>query len=120
VRKDEVIEYLAENLKSKEYKNASTKDRAEILYDLFVDCMLGESELPEAELETNDWVDWAAAPGTDDNLEVDDLVENEDGSAQMTIRMSHETLVFYAQIGLLKTLEDAAKKTLEELDEQDL
>jgi hypothetical protein len=116
VRKDEVVEYLIENLKNKEFKNSSVQDRAQILYDLFVDCMLGESELPQAELEANDWIDYVAPP--EDSLEVDDLVENEDGSAHLTIRMNHDTLIFYAQIGLLKTLEDAAKRTLAELDEQ--
>jgi hypothetical protein len=106
VKKVDMIEYLKENMASEEWKLASPEDRADIMYHLFIDCVFnGELELPDTELED-----------TDDNLEVDDLVENEDGSAQMTIRMNHDTLVFYAQIGLLKTLEDAARRTLNEQD----
>ena len=95
MRESEIIEYLTANLTSEEYKQASIKDQGRILYELFVDCMLGESE-------------------DEPDVEVDDLVENDDGSAYLNIRMNHDTLVFYAQIGLLKTLEEAARKVLDE------
>jgi hypothetical protein len=97
VDKEQVIEYLTANLSSEEYRQASIKDQARILYDLIGDCGF---------IDTS----------TENDVDVEDIVENEDGSADLTIRMSHDTLVFYAQIGLLKTLKDAAERTLSEQD----
>jgi hypothetical protein len=49
-----------------------------------------------------------------DHFEVNDFVENEDGSATITVTMDYETLLIFARKGLLATLVDAANKTIEE------
>ena len=45
---------------------------------------------------------------------VDEFIENEDGSATITVTMDYETLVNFARLGLLNTLKEAAEKVLHE------
>lgn len=52
-----------------------------------------------------------------DKFEVNDFVENEDGSATITVTMDYDTLLLFARKGLLSTLIDAANKIV---DEQEL
>ena len=49
-----------------------------------------------------------------DHFEVNDFVENEDGSATITVTMDYETLLLFARKGVLATLVDAANKVVEE------
>lgn len=49
-----------------------------------------------------------------DSFEVNEFVENEDGSATITVTMDYETLLIFARKGLLATLVEAANKTIEE------
>lgn len=46
-------------------------------------------------------------------FEVNDIVENEDGSADVTVTMDYDTLVMFARKGILATLKEAAEKILE-------
>ena len=51
-------------------------------------------------------------------IEVVSVVENEDGSMNVTFDMDQESVVAFAKIGLLKVLVDAAKEVLnEEVDD---
>lgn len=51
-------------------------------------------------------------------IEVVSVVENEDGSMNVTFDMDQESVVAFAKIGLLKVLVDAAKDVLnEEVDD---
>ena len=49
-----------------------------------------------------------------DHFEVNDFVENEDGSATITITMDYDTLLLFARKGLLATLVEAADKVIDE------
>lgn len=49
-----------------------------------------------------------------DRFEVNDFVENEDGSATITVTMDYDTLLLFARKGVLATLVDAANKVVEE------
>ena len=49
-----------------------------------------------------------------DRFEVNDFVENEDGSATITVTMDYDTLLLLARKGILATLVDAADKVIEE------
>lgn len=48
------------------------------------------------------------------NFEVNDFVENEDGSATVTVTMDYDTLVMFARKGLIAALRESADKILEE------
>ena len=48
------------------------------------------------------------------HFEVDDFIENEDGSATLSVTMDYETLLIFARKGLLSTLIDAANKIVDE------
>jgi len=54
------------------------------------------------------------------HFEVNDIVENEDGSADITVTMDYDTLVNFARLGLLNTLKEAAEKVLHEEKDQTL
>lgn len=45
---------------------------------------------------------------------VDDFIENEDGSATITVTMDYDTLLIFARKGLLATLRESAEKVIEE------
>lgn len=47
-------------------------------------------------------------------IEVDEIVDHDDGSATITITMDYDTLVMFARKGLLATLIESANKVLEE------
>ena len=47
-------------------------------------------------------------------IEVDDFVENEDGSATVTVTMDYDTLVMFARKGFIAALRESADKILEE------
>jgi hypothetical protein len=47
-------------------------------------------------------------------FEVNDFVENEDGSATITVTMDYETILFFAKKGLLATLINAANEAIED------
>ena len=49
-----------------------------------------------------------------DHFEVNDFVENEDGSATITVTMDYETLLLFARKGVLATLTESANKVVEE------
>jgi hypothetical protein len=46
-------------------------------------------------------------------FEIDDIVENEDGSATISITMDYETLLVFAKKGLLATFIEAANEAIE-------
>lgn len=46
-------------------------------------------------------------------IEVEDFVENEDGSATISITMDYETLLVFAKKGLLATFIEAANEAIE-------
>lgn len=48
-----------------------------------------------------------------DKFEVNDFVENEDGSATITVTMDYDTLLVFARKGLIATLVEAADKIIE-------
>lgn len=48
-----------------------------------------------------------------DRFEVNDFVENEDGSATITVTMDYETILLFAREGLISTLVNAAKKIVD-------
>lgn len=52
-------------------------------------------------------------------FEVDDFVENEDGSATITVTMDYDTLLLFARKGILSTLIDAANKIVDEQELKD-
>lgn len=45
---------------------------------------------------------------------LDEFVENEDGSATITVTMDYDTLLLFARKGLLATLIEAADKVIDE------
>lgn len=47
-------------------------------------------------------------------FEVNDIIENEDGSSDITVTMDYDTLVMFARKGILAALTEAADKILEE------
>jgi hypothetical protein len=47
-------------------------------------------------------------------IEVGDFVENEDGSATMTVSLDYDTLIMFARKGILATLIEAANKAIED------
>jgi hypothetical protein len=47
-------------------------------------------------------------------FDVVEIVDQEDGSAKMIIDMDNETMVAFAKIGILHTLEKAAEKAIKE------
>ena len=49
-----------------------------------------------------------------DHFEVNDFVENEDGSATITVTMDYETLLLFARKGILATLIESANKVIEQ------
>ena len=49
-----------------------------------------------------------------EKFEVNDIVENEDGSVDITVTMDYDTLVMFARKGILASLNEAAKKILKE------
>lgn len=49
-----------------------------------------------------------------DKFELNDFVENEDGSATITVTMDYDTLLLFARKGLLATLVEAADKVIDE------
>jgi len=49
-----------------------------------------------------------------DRFEVNDFVENEDGSATITVTMDYDTLLVFARKGILATLIESANKVIEE------
>ena len=53
------------------------------------------------------------------HFEVEDFVENEDGSATLSVTMDYETLLIFARKGLLSTLIDAANKIVDEQELKD-
>lgn len=54
-----------------------------------------------------------------DRFEVEDFVENEDGSATLTVTMDYDTLLMFARKGILATLIDAANKIVDEQELKD-
>ena len=54
-----------------------------------------------------------------DRFEVEDFVENEDGSATITVTMDYDTLLLFARKGILSTLIDAANKLVDEQELKD-
>ena len=52
-----------------------------------------------------------------DHFEIEDFVENEDGSATITLTMDYDTLLLFARKGILATLIETANKIV---DEQEL
>lgn len=47
-------------------------------------------------------------------FKLDDFVENEDGSADITVTMDYDTLLLFARKGLLAAIRESADKFLEE------
>lgn len=54
-----------------------------------------------------------------DHFEVEDFVENEDGSATITLTMDYDTLLLFARKGILATLIDTANKIVDEQELKD-
>lgn len=50
---------------------------------------------------------------------VDDFIENEDGSATITVTMDYDTLLIFARKGLLAALRESAEKVIEQQDPQE-
>jgi hypothetical protein len=48
------------------------------------------------------------------SFEIDDIVENEDGSATITMTLDYDTLLVFARKGVLAALVEAAEKTVNE------
>lgn len=46
-------------------------------------------------------------------IQVEDFIENEDGSATIVVNLDHDTLLVFARKGLLAALVEAANETLE-------
>ena len=53
-------------------------------------------------------------------IEIDEIVDHDDGSATITVTMDYDTLVNFARLGLLNTLKEAAEKVLHEEKDQTL
>lgn len=49
-----------------------------------------------------------------DHFTLDEFVENEDGSATITVTMDYETLLIFARKGIISTLVDTANKIVDE------
>lgn len=49
-----------------------------------------------------------------EKFELNEFVENEDGSATITVTMDYDTLLLFARKGILATLIEAAEKTIVE------
>lgn len=47
------------------------------------------------------------------NFELNDFIENEDGSVDITVTVDYDTLVLFARKGILAALTEAADKVLE-------
>lgn len=47
-------------------------------------------------------------------IEIDEIVEHDDGSATVTMTVDYDTLVNFARIGFLTTLREAADKVIEQ------
>lgn len=45
---------------------------------------------------------------------LDEFIENEDGSATITVTMDYDTLLIFARKGLLATLVESAEKVIED------
>ena len=54
-----------------------------------------------------------------EKFEVNDFVENEDGSATITVTMDYDTLLLFARKGILATLIEAANKIVDEQELKD-
>ena len=54
------------------------------------------------------------------NFTLDEFIENEDGSATITVTMDYDTLLVFARKGILATLKEAAEKVLNEEKDQSL
>lgn len=54
-----------------------------------------------------------------DKFEVNEFVENEDGSATITVTMDYETVLLFARKGLISALVDAANKIVDEQELKD-
>ena len=54
-----------------------------------------------------------------DRFEVNDFVENEDGSATITVTMDYDTLLLFARKGILASLIDVANKLVDEQELKD-
>ena len=54
------------------------------------------------------------------NFTVDEFIENEDGSATITVTMDYDTLLVFARKGILATFKEAAEKVLNEEKDQSL
>jgi hypothetical protein len=48
------------------------------------------------------------------NFTLDEFIENEDGSATITVTMEYDTLLVFARKGILATLIESANKVIEE------
>jgi hypothetical protein len=48
------------------------------------------------------------------NFTLDEFIENEDGSATITVTMDYDTLLVFARKGILATLIESANKVIEE------
>lgn len=53
-------------------------------------------------------------------IEVDEIVDHDDGSATITVTMDYDTLLFFAKKGFLNTLKEEAEKVLHEEKDQTL
>lgn len=49
-----------------------------------------------------------------EKFELNEFVENEDGSATITLTMDYDTLLLFARKGILATLLEAANKVIDE------
>jgi hypothetical protein len=48
------------------------------------------------------------------SFNLDEFIENEDGSATITVTMDYDTLLVFARKGILATLIESANKVIEE------
>lgn len=53
-------------------------------------------------------------------MTVEEIIENEDGSANVIFNMTQEELVQFAQIGLLKILKDSVKDSDKESEQNNI
>lgn len=53
-------------------------------------------------------------------IEVNEIVDHDDGSATIKVTVDYDTLVNFARIGLLNTIKEAAEKVLHEEKDQTL
>ena len=52
-------------------------------------------------------------------FEVIEIIDQDDGSARMIVDMDYETIIAFAKIGVIHSLERAAEKTIEEYAEDE-